>query len=385
MRRLKSVVRLLAAAWVMVLITLTPQLASAYSAVGDDDSVLFSIAVKVGPEARYETRQSFERKDWARAWSSAAPEQTAASLVYTDTYMEIDEGGARRQFAMREDGVLIEMGAANRSITLPAKVRNQWVGHAKELRSRHYGELLDWKEAKERIPRKAKLTVLDMETGLTFQGQRRAGSRHADVQPLTRADTAVMKQIYGGTWSWKRRAIVVMADGRQIAASMHGMPHGGDGIPDNDFSGHFCIHFLGSSTHRSGQLDLAHQLMTHKAAGKLANLIGQYSPDRLALATFEAIHQHDEALLRALLDGSPALLYEQFEKLLRSVEDIRSNVPQPPADYADTASVTAEVPVKLTLRGKGGGIREEAFRLLYVRETVHSSWVLTDVQTNKKR
>lgn len=61
-----------------------------------------------------------------------------------------------------------------------------------------------------------------METGLQFQVQRRAGKNHADVQPLTKQDTAVMKQIYQGKWSWKRRAILVRKDDQFLAASMHG-------------------------------------------------------------------------------------------------------------------------------------------------------------------
>ncbi|MCM3080108.1 hypothetical protein [Brevibacillus invocatus] len=35
--------------------------------------------------------------------------------------------------------------------------------------------------------------VIDLETGQRFQVQRRAGSRHADVQPLTRNDTMILK------------------------------------------------------------------------------------------------------------------------------------------------------------------------------------------------
>ncbi len=35
-----------------------------------------------------------------------------------------------------------------------------------------------------------------------------------------------MKEIYGGKWSWKRRAIIVIHQDQWIAASMHGMPHG---------------------------------------------------------------------------------------------------------------------------------------------------------------
>ena len=58
-----------------------------------------------------------------------------------------------------------------------------------------------------------------------------------------------MKSIYGGSWSWDRRAILVKYDGHVYAASMNGMPHEDDTISDNDFDGHFCIHFTGSKTH----------------------------------------------------------------------------------------------------------------------------------------
>ena len=51
-----------------------------------------------------------------------------------------------------------------------------------------------------------------------------------------------MKEIYG-EWSWERRAIIVVVGGRRIAASMAGMPHGAGLIKDNDFPGHFCVHF----------------------------------------------------------------------------------------------------------------------------------------------
>ena len=69
-------------------------------------------------------------------------------------------------------------------------------------------------------------TVIDVETGKSFDVQRRAGSHHADVQPLTRKDTKVMKEIYHGHWSWRRRALLILAENRLLAASMHGMPHG---------------------------------------------------------------------------------------------------------------------------------------------------------------
>lgn len=131
-----------------------------------------------------------------------------------------------------------------------------------------YGELLVWEEVNHLFPKYATARVTDIYTGLSFTVQRREGSAHADVQPLTAADTAVMKKIYGGQWSWDRRGIIVEIGGYRIAASMHGMPHGGGKIVDNNFPGHFCIHFLGSYVHGGG-MDERHHREILKAAGKL--------------------------------------------------------------------------------------------------------------------
>jgi hypothetical protein len=54
----------------------------------------------------------------------------------------------------------------------------------------------------------------------------------------------------------------VTVGGRTYAASMYGVPHNypdGDSIPDNAFSGQFCVHFVASRVHRSGEVDAYHQ------------------------------------------------------------------------------------------------------------------------------
>lgn len=113
-------------------------------------------------------------------------------------------------------------------------------------------------------------TVTDVDTGISWQVKRSGGSNHADVQPLTAADTAKMKKAYGGSWSWNRRAIWVTIDGVSYAASMNGMPHGSGSIKNNNFDGHHCIHFLNSRTHTGNRWDTAHQAAVQKAykAGK---------------------------------------------------------------------------------------------------------------------
>ncbi len=130
--------------------------------------------------------------------------------------------------------------------------------------------------------------VYDIDSGLSFRVKRSYGTYHADCEPLTAADTATMKKIYG-QWSWQRRAIIVTVKGKKIAASMNGMPHAGDedapanqyvnwrsagygaginldSVKGNKMDGHFCIHFLNSKTHVGNNVDPAHQAMVAKAA-----------------------------------------------------------------------------------------------------------------------
>ena len=101
-----------------------------------------------------------------------------------------------------------------------------------------------------------------------------------------------MKEIYGGSWSWDRRAVILTVDGTRIAASMNGMPHG-QGALQNNFPGHFCIHFAGSTTHGSRDVDLGHMLMIAKASGDIWELSRQATPEQQARNFVTAFNQKD--------------------------------------------------------------------------------------------
>lgn len=135
-------------------------------------------------------------------------------------------------------------------------------------------EAVPWAEVEKIYPRAAKATVTDVRTGRQFVLYRRAGWAHADVEPATRNDTSVVNKLWG-TWSWSRRPVVIEVAGRTIAASMAGMPHGGEDIGNNGVLGHFDLHFLNSTTHgsvytvnRRPTLDPEHQAMVREATGK---------------------------------------------------------------------------------------------------------------------
>lgn len=160
-------------------------------------------------------------------------------------------------------------------------------------------ETQHWKEVNKIIPKMSKFTVIDVESGKSFDVQRRAGKHHADVQPLTRKDTKIMKNIYHGHWSWRRRAILILAKDRLITASMHGMPHGA-GALQNGFPGHFCIHFIGSTTHKTERSDLSHQLMILKAAGKIDEYLANATPNQVTDALMVFIKNGDEGLIKKI-------------------------------------------------------------------------------------
>ena len=119
-------------------------------------------------------------------------------------------------------------------------------------------EKLTWFGNEDVIPKGATVTIKDCGTGKTFTAVRWSGSNHMDTEPASRADTATLKEIYGGAWSWRRRPILVKYNGHVYAASMNGMPHGTSTI-DNGFDGHFCVHFSGSKTHGTDRVDEDHQ------------------------------------------------------------------------------------------------------------------------------
>ncbi len=127
-------------------------------------------------------------------------------------------------------------------------------------------EMLHWDSVNRIFKVGSIATITDVRTGLSFRVRRRGGSLHADVEPYTKEDTAIMRRIYGGSWSWNRRPIIVRIGGRRIAASMNGMPHGGQSLGNNNFKGHFCLHFAGSKLHNSRKSCPLHQKCVREAA-----------------------------------------------------------------------------------------------------------------------
>ncbi len=127
-------------------------------------------------------------------------------------------------------------------------------------------EMLDWTSGSSNstIPKKAVFEIKDARTGQVFKAKRWSGVNHIDAEPLTASDNKIAKSIFGG-FTWARRAVLVKYNGHVYAASMNYMPHGTQTINNNNFDGHFCLHFLKSRTHGSQKIDNEHQNMVQKA------------------------------------------------------------------------------------------------------------------------
>ena len=107
--------------------------------------------------------------------------------------------------------------------------------------------------------RDAYASLYDIDTGITIRIKRMGGVSHADVEPATAADTAKLRKIARGAFSWTSHACVLIVGGHYYACAINTMPHGRQTIHNNNYEGQFCLHMVNSRTHCSDNLNAAHQ------------------------------------------------------------------------------------------------------------------------------
>ena len=107
--------------------------------------------------------------------------------------------------------------------------------------------------------------IYDIDSGITVKIKRMGGHSHADVEPATAADTAKLKKIAGGSYSWDCIPVILKAGGKYVACSINTMPHGDQTITDNGYDGQFCLHMVGSKTHGTDSVNEEHQSAIDKA------------------------------------------------------------------------------------------------------------------------
>ncbi|MFC0236257.1 hypothetical protein [Fictibacillus phosphorivorans] len=237
------------------------------------------------------------------------------------------------------------------------------------------GEVVEWEKVNKLLPKGATFKVVDLETGFYFQVQRRAGNKHADVQPLTRDDTAVLKHLYNDKWSWNRRAILIPVKGRMLAGSMHGMPHGA-GALENGFPGHFCIHFLGSSTHRSRNIDPSHQFMILKAGGQLSKYAAGASAKQAVSMFLVGMKQQDIKIATPVLNKTlleDATVTELFKGITSMQYEIRS----PSTRYPPVVRTEIRARVK---KYDDNGLQTDTFTFLMERKSMTDGWKIMKIR-----
>lgn len=135
----------------------------------------------------------------------------------------------------------------------------------------NYGDLYTWENARRLFTVDATGKLKDLYTGITFNAKYYGGSNHADIVPLTKADTANMLKIFG-SWSWNNRPMILYFTqggvNYQLAVSVAGMPHSTTNIYDNGISGHFDMYFYNSTSHINNTISPTHQANILKANGQ---------------------------------------------------------------------------------------------------------------------
>ena len=86
-------------------------------------------------------------------------------------------------------------------------------------------------------------TLYDPDSGISWQVHMFSYGKHAEIEPLTAADTERMYQVCGYQ-DWTPKPVwVIFADGTIRIATTHSVPHEVQHITDNNFAGHSCLHF----------------------------------------------------------------------------------------------------------------------------------------------
>jgi len=189
----------------------------------------------------------------------------------------------------------------------------------RELRLRSpYGEIVLWEEVSPLFPCGTRARITDLESGRTFMAERAGGYSHADVMVPREEDAEVVRELFGGDWSWKRRAVVLRVAGRKIAASMTGMPQ-------VQYREGRCFDLRFPLSGNAGrQDDMSYRIMYCKAAGMLRNMLQEAGPGETVLLLFTAIDQRDWETMKMLLSSTQGLEQKKLDKIIGvSVKSIR--------------------------------------------------------------
>ncbi|MFS8640717.1 MAG: hypothetical protein LOD90_07880 [Symbiobacteriaceae bacterium] len=270
------------------------------------------------------------------------------------TLTVVDRAGERRTIFVSADGRFHEAGYGplKRAGDLWQAIRPLLARLEQDV----FGEALPWEQVDRLWPRGSAAAIRDLETGRRFRVSRLGGTQHADAEPLTPADTARLRSLYGGAWSWRRRAVVLEVGGRRVAASINGMPHGEEAVAANDFPGHFCVHTLRSTTHGGGRVDPAHHLMILKSSGRLARTLLTAAPHQVAGFLLVALANGDVATAAHMAtDPGSAGWRQESARLARDLVFVELGPARTIVADPEGREARVELQVDAWYGGDGGG------------------------------
>ncbi len=141
-------------------------------------------------------------------------------------------------------------------------------GKALEGEATVKGELVAWDEVKPLLSVGTAYAIVDYNTGMSFIMAFTGGGNHAEMECQDAFNAGIYKEVFGGEYNYSKRSVVVTINGRKIAASLFGWPHGSDEYPANEMGGHACLFFDGSLSHVGSLPDAEHQELIYRAAGR---------------------------------------------------------------------------------------------------------------------
>ena len=120
----------------------------------------------------------------------------------------------------------------------------------------------DWYNViRDKVRKQPDVVIYDPVSGLHYNLHMFSFGKHADAEPPTAADTAIMNKVVG-TNDWSPKFVwVILSDGTVYLGSTHSHGHEVDHTSGNDLTGHVCVHFPRSMSdaEATGPYAVSHQ------------------------------------------------------------------------------------------------------------------------------
>ena len=177
----------------------------------------------------------------------------------------------QRRNGLKADGIAgkLTLNKLNSSSALPASTASQTPAAAQAAASTAFkapsaSEVRNanwYSEIRSRAKLMPDVVIYDPDTGLHFNLHMFSFGKHADAEPPTAADTAVLNRICGVN-SWTPHYVwVIFTDGRVYIGSIHSHGHSVDHTSGNNLEGHICLHFprVMTEAEATGPYAVSHQ------------------------------------------------------------------------------------------------------------------------------